>query len=141
MFEHTETVMLAGKEYPIRCDINVLIEIQEQFDTVSNFEMLMVGVKTVKDEDGNVITDEDGKILFQRCDPSLKAIAAILPCMLSEACGSSQKEELNEALDAVQNAKFDLYDTAMQMNKELSKCFERKNALSVRGTEETEAEK
>lgn len=141
MFEHSEMVILAGKEYPIRCDINVLIEIQEQFETVSNFEMLMVGVRTVKDENGNVITGEGGKILFQRCDPSLKAIAAILPCMLSEACGSSRKEELNEALDAVQNAKFDLYDTAMQMNKELSKCFERKNASSVRGTEETEVKK
>lgn len=141
MFEHSEMVILAGKEYPIRCDINVLIEIQEQFETVSNFEMLMVGVKTVKDEDGNVITGEDGKILFQRCDPSLKAIAAILPCMLSEGFGGRHKEELNEALDAVQNAKFDLYDTAMQMNKELSKCFERKNASSVRGIEETETKK
>ena len=141
MFEHTETVMLAGKEYPIRCDINVLIEIQEQFETVSNFEMLMAGVRIVKDVDGNAITGEVGKILFQRCDPSLKAIAAILPCMLSEAFGNRRKEELNEALDAVQNAKFDLYDTAMQMNKELSKCFERKNVSSVRGTEETEAKK
>ena len=84
---------------------------------------------------------EDGKMLFKRCDPSLKAIAAILPCMLSEACENSRKQELNDALDAVHNAKFDLYDTAMQMNRELSKCFERKNASSVRGTEETEAKK
>ena len=45
MFEHSEMVILAGKEYPIKCDINVLIEIQEQFDTVSNFEMLIAGVK------------------------------------------------------------------------------------------------
>ena len=45
MFEHTEKVVLAGKEYPIRCDINVLAEIQEQFDTISNFEMLLTGAK------------------------------------------------------------------------------------------------
>jgi len=133
MFEHTETVRLAGKEYPIRCDINVLIEIQEKFDTVSNFEMLITGVKIVKDEKGTAILDKKGKVLFKRCDPSLRAIAEILPCMLSEAC---KGQELDRALAAVKEARFDLYDTAVQMYKELSKCFERKNVSSVRRKQE-----
>lgn len=124
MFEHTEKVVLAGKEYPIRCDINVLAEIQEQFDTISNFEMLLTGVKIRKDKEGNALLDHENKIMFDRCDPSVRAIAAILPCMLKEACGSN---DLNEALDAVKNAKFGLYETALQMHKELDKCFERKN--------------
>lgn len=123
MFEHTEKVVLAGKEYPIRCDINVLAEIQDQFDTIPNFEMLLTGVKIRKDKDGNALLDHDNKILFDRCDPSVRAIAAILPCMLREACGG----DLSEALDAVMNARFDLYETALQMHKELDKCFERKN--------------
>lgn len=126
MFEHTETVKLAGKEYRIRCDINVLIEIQEQFETISNFEMLIAGVKVATDENGAAVTDEDEKIVFERCDPSLKAIAVILPCMLKEGCGDSP--ELDGALDAVKNARFDMYETALQMHKELDKCFERKNA-------------
>lgn len=70
MFEHTEKVVLAGKEYPIRCDINVLAEIQDQFDTIPNFEMLLTGVKIRKDKDGNALLDHDNKILFDRCDPS-----------------------------------------------------------------------
>ncbi|MEZ3446196.1 MAG: hypothetical protein K1W30_13875 [Lachnospiraceae bacterium] len=124
MFEHAEKVVLAGKEYPIRCDINVLAEIQDQFDTIPNFEMLLTGVKIRKDKDGNALLDHDNKILFDRCDPSVRAIAAILPCMLREACGGG---DLSEALDAVANARFDLYGTALQMHKELDKCFERKN--------------
>lgn len=125
MFEHTEKAMLAGKEYPIRCDINVLAEIQEQFETISNFEMLLTGVKIRKDGNGNALLNQDGKIMFDRCDPSVRAIAAILPCMLKEACSGTG---LDEALDAVKNARFELYDTALQMYKELEKCFERKNA-------------
>lgn len=78
MFEHTEKVVLAGKEYPIRCDINVLTEIQDQFDTISNFEMLLTGVKVRKDKDGEVLLGDDNKIIFDRCDPSVRAIAAIL---------------------------------------------------------------
>lgn len=141
MFEHTEMIRLAGKEYPIRCDLSVLIEIQEKFETVSNFEMLIAGVKISKDEEGNALTDENGKVLFERRDPSLRAIAEILPCMLSEAHGNRKNQELERALDAVKNAKFDLYETALQMNKELSKCFERKNVSSVRGKRKTEVKK
>lgn len=124
MYEHSEIVVLAGKEYPIRCNINVLAEIQEQFGTISNFTMLIAGVKVSKDENGNAIMDEDNKIVFERCDPSVRAIAAILPCMLAEA---SKDAELKEAIDAVNNARFELYGTAVQMHKELDKCFERKN--------------
>ncbi len=125
MYEHSETVVLAGKKYPIRCNINVLAEIQEQFGTISNFTMLIAGVKVSKDENGNAIMDDDNKIVFERCDPSIRAIAAILPCMLAEA---SKDSELEEAIDAVNNARFELYGTAVQMHKELDKCFERKNA-------------
>lgn len=135
MFEHSEIVNLAGKEYPIRCDINVLAEIQEQFGTISDFEMLIAGVRIAKDENGDVMLDEDKKVLFERCDSSIKAIAAILPCMLTEACGGAG---LDEALDAVRNARFELYGTALQMYKELGKCFERKNVLSARGEGKTE---
>lgn len=124
MYEHSEMVVLAGKKYPIRCDINVLAEIQEQFDTISSFGMLIAGVKVARDENGNVAMDGDNKIMFERCDPSVRAIAAILPCMLKEACDG---EELDEALDAVRNAKFELYGTAVSMHRELDKCFERKN--------------
>lgn len=141
MTVQTKTVVLAGKEYPIRCNINVLMEIQEQFDTVANFEMAITGLKLAQDADGNSITDGDGNLMFKRCDPSLRAIVAILPSMLTEAAGNSREPELNEALEAIQNAEFDLYDTALRMSEELSKCFARKNASSAKGTGETETKK
>lgn len=137
----TKTVVLAGKEYPIRCNINVLAEIQEQFDTVSSFEMMITGLKVAQDEDGNAIMDEDGNLIFKRCDPSIRAIAAILPCMVMEAAENSRTQELDGALDAIKNAEFDLYDTAFSMSEELSRCFERKNASSAKGKEKTETKK
>jgi len=137
----TKTVVLAGKEYPIRCSINVLAEIQEQFDTVSSFEMMITGLKVAQDTNGNAITDEDGNLMFRRCDPSIRAIAAILPCMVTEGAGNSRTQELDGALDAIRNAEFDLYDTAFSMSEELSRCFGRKNASSAKGTGETETKK
>ena len=55
MIEHNEIVKLADKEYPIRCDINVLIEIQEQFGNLTEFEMQIAGIKIVKNTDGSII--------------------------------------------------------------------------------------
>lgn len=129
MFEHTETVTLADKEYPIRCDINVLVEIQEQFDNLSEFEMRIAGLRVAKKPDGSVIKDKNKKIVFERIQPSLRAIRDVLPYMLKEA---AHGKDITEALEAVKNAKFDLYDTAVKMHTEYSKCFERKNAQSAR---------
>ena len=127
MFEHMESVRLAEKEYPIKCDINVLIEIQEQFQTLNNFEMQITGVEIVKDENGSAVMNNEGKMLFKRVEPSIKAISKILPCMLKEAADAGENIDLKEALSAIQNAQFELYETACKIHTEYSKCFERKN--------------
>ncbi|MBO5032169.1 MAG: hypothetical protein J6D08_09835 [Lachnospiraceae bacterium] len=138
MFEHTETIKLAGREYPIRCDINVLIEIQEQFGSLNEFEMLIAGIRAAKNPDGTTAVDENKRIIFERAEPSLKAIREILPCMLKEA---AEKDDLTEAFDAVKNVKFDLYETAVKIHAEFSKCFERKNVQSAKGQKETAVKK
>lgn len=123
MIEHNEIVKLADKEYHIRCDINVLIEIQEQFGNLTEFEMQIAGIRIAKNSDGSVIFDEDNHVVYERREPSLRAIRDALPHMLREAA----QGDITEALEAVQNAKFDLYDIALKIHKEYSKCFERKN--------------
>ena len=131
MFEHSETVILDGKEYPIRCDINVLVEIQEQYGNLNEFEMRIAGLRITKNHDGSVITDKDNKVVFERTEPSIKAIRDSLPYMLKEAA-EGKVTEIVEALEAVKYAKFDLYDTALKIHTEYAKCFERKNAQSAR---------
>ena len=124
MFEHSETVTLAGKEYSIRCDINVLIEIQDILGSLTDFEMKIAGLRTARKQDGTVMMNEKNEIIFDRVEPSLKTIRDFLPFMLQEA---NQDTDLTEAMDAITNVRFNLYDVAVKMHNEYSKCFERKN--------------
>lgn len=128
-----ETVILAGKEYPVRCDINVLIEVQEHFDSFSEFEALIAGIKICKDADGNLLYDADGKIKFERTEPSLRAIKTILPCMIKEGAITSEIHiDLAEVVTAINNFSFNMYDVAVKMHNEYTKCFERKNVSSAK---------
>ncbi len=139
MYEHMESVTLGGKEYPIKCDINVLIEIQEQYDKLLTFEMLLIGQRMAVNSDGSIKMDENEKPIIETTEPSLRAIRTMLPCMLREAA-ESQKDtapiDLSEADEAVKNARFDLYNTALSMYRELGKCLERKNVSSAESQEE-----
>ena len=93
MFEHSETVILDGKEYPIRCDINVLVEIQEQYGNLNEFEMRIAGLRITKNPDGSVITDKDNKVVFERTEPSIKAIRDALTYMLKKCLRQSTAAE------------------------------------------------
>lgn len=143
MYSDMESVVIDGKEYPIKCDINVLIRIQERFESMSSFEMLIAGIKVSKDAEGNIETDKNGKILFKRTEVSLKAINEILPCMLTEAQEENGKgrEELEEAFEAIRQMKFNVNSVAVKMHTEYSRCFERKNAQSVKEEKATRAKK
>lgn len=127
MYEHTENVRLAGKTYKIRCDINVLAEIQEQLGSLQEFELNIAGLRIAENPDGTIMRDENNKIVFKRVDPSLKTIRDFLPMMLKEG---NPDTDIQDAIDAVMAAKFDLYEVSVQMHKEYSKCFERKNPSS-----------
>lgn len=128
MYEHNEEVTLAGVTYPIRCNINVLIEIQDRYGALEDFEMKLAGIEIMKDKDGRPVRDDKGDIKFTRRQPSLRAVRDILPFMLSEAqCG-----DYDTAVDAVRNMEFDHYGVAAAMHKEYSKCFERKNQQSAK---------
>ena len=137
-----ETVVLAGKEYPVRCNINVLIEVQEQFASLSEFEALIAGIRICKDTDGEILYDEDGKIKFERTEPSLKAIKKILPYMLKEgAAAADMQTDIKAAVTALENVSFNMYEVAVAMHNEYTKCFERKNALSAKETMEEAVKK
>mgnify|MGYP006865367452 CR=1 FL=1 len=139
MYEHMETVMLGGKEYPIKCDIDVLIKIQEQFDGLNAFEMLIGGFKTVKRADGSTVLDDKGIPLLERAEPSVRAIRTVLPYMLQEAAVTLKDitpVDLSETDEAIKNMHFDMMKVARAMYHEFNKCFERKNVSSAGSQEE-----
>lgn len=141
MYGHMEYVTLGGKEYPIKCDIDVLIEIQEQFDGLNNFEMLLGGFKIVKNPDGSAILDKDGMPTLEVTEPSVRAVRGALPNMLKEAAlllKDTDPIDLSETDDAIKNVQFNLVRTAAAMHREFSRCFERKNVSSAGSREENQ---
>ncbi len=139
MHEHMETVTLDGKEYPIKCDIDVLIEIQEQFDSLNAFEMLIGGFRTVKRADGSTELDDKGMPMLEMTEPSVRAIRTALPYMLQEAAAALKDVnpvDLAETAEAIKNMRFNMLKVARAMYHEFSKCFERKNVSSAGSQEE-----
>ena len=139
MFEHMETVMLDGKDYSIKCDIDVLIEIQEQFDGLNAFEMLIGGFRAIKRADGSTELDDKGMPLLERTEPSVRAIRTVLPYMLQEAAivlKDIKQVDLSKTDEAIKNMRFDMIKVASAIYREFNKCFERKNVSSAGSQEE-----
>lgn len=77
-------LQIGSVKYPYIIDLNVLEEIQETFGTVGEFERQILGIELIKDDDGNVLFDKDGKPKMKVKDPSIKAINTVLPMMVNE---------------------------------------------------------
>ena len=54
-------IIIGDRNYPIKIDLNVLEHIQENYGSISQFEMDILGLKLTKDADGNLVYTEDGK--------------------------------------------------------------------------------
>ena len=50
MFENLNTIILQGKTYPIRCDINVCEAVQDEFGSLPAFERKLLGLEFQRDE-------------------------------------------------------------------------------------------
>lgn len=141
MFEILNTVEIAGKKLPIKCDFNVLQVIQEQFGTLKNFEQKLIGINPKTDKDGNQIykTDSNGEEVldYTVTEPSLKAIAVALPLMLKEGRiqADEQGETANKDFDymaSIREADFSMVQVAIELHTEYKRCFERKKLKARR---------
>ncbi len=77
-------ISLADKKYPAYCDLRVLSQIQEEFESVNEFERQLLGQKIVYDADGNPERNEDGTIVKESIDSSIRAIVKGLYLMIHE---------------------------------------------------------
>jgi len=77
-------VQIGEREYPIKCDIEVLECLQDDFGSLDTFEKSLQGIKEATNEDGSVKCDKDGNPMYIQGEPSLKVIRKTLAYMLHE---------------------------------------------------------
>jgi len=140
MFENLNTIILQGKKYPIRCDINVCEAVQDEFGSLPAFERKLLGLEFQRDENGRIRTktDEEGKEVpdFRLTEPSLKAIRIGIKTMTQEgkefALAQGDPVPDIDVNMAVLDMQFDRETVAAQLHEEFVRCLEQKNVKTSR---------
>lgn len=121
-------IVIDGKTYPMKIDMNVLEHIQENYGPVSEWEMDILGLKYEKDSDGKQKYDKDGNAIIRKVEPSIKAIKAVLPEAINEGL-AIEAEEFGRVFEPVSeeiirecNISFELL--AKMLHEEFKRCFE-----------------
>lgn len=122
------TINLGGKKYPLLCDLNVLETLQDEFGTVSEFERKLLGVRYVKDSEGNLVYDDDGNARMELVEPSIKAIKIALVEMVNEgiayeAYSQGRSWEMIDELDVMVMCTIPYSDLANILHDEYKRCF------------------
>lgn len=140
MIEKLTMVTLGGNKLPIRCDINILATLQEEYGTISKFQQLLIGIRPVINRDGSLKYDKEGKVQFEHTEPSIKVIAFSLPYMIKEGIlkAQEQQEDIDysaiEWHEAYNDFDFDYIATALAINEEFERCFNRKKKTMQKST-------
>ncbi len=121
-------IMIAGKTYPMKCDLNVLEELQEQFGSINEFERQLLGLHFLTDKDGKQLYTKDGDPRMYKTEPSIKAIKAALPLLINEGITleAEKKGEPVESvadLDIIAACDVDFTLLAQMIHAEYRKCF------------------
>ena len=131
--EKLKKIEIGGKQMPIRCNIDCLIAIQDEFDDFRTVEAGIIGISQ----------GEDGKPKYST--PKLKMIKFILPIFIRNGIKEAAKQgetvpelELNEAID---NVDFNIIEIALALYEEFQRCFYRKKSTAQKNTKLTSTEK
>lgn len=122
------TITLGGKKYPLLCDLNVLETLQDEFGTVSEFERKLLGVRYVKNSEGDIVYDEEGNARMELVEPSIKAIKVALVEMVNEgiayeAYSQGRSWEMIDELDVLVLCTIPYSDLANILHDEYKRCF------------------
>ena len=131
--EKLRRIIIGNKTYPIKIDLNVLEHIQENYGSISQFEMDILGFKFKKDMDGKQVYTEDGKPAMYKAEPSVKAIKTVLPAMINE--GIAVEKDNNHAVPLNPVSENEIFREcaisyellAEMIHEEFKRCFEVKN--------------
>lgn len=76
-------IMIDGEQYPIYCDLYVLSKIQDRMD-INDWERGILGVAIVRDNDGNPVLQENGRIELTYGKYDIDALILGLTLMINE---------------------------------------------------------
>lgn len=124
-------ILIGDKTYPFRIDLNVLQQIQEEYGSINQFELDLIGIRHKKDIDGTPAYNEDGKAVMELTEPSIKAIITVLPMAVNEGI-IIEADEQNKAVEKVtaefvtRNCTIPFNTISQMLQQELRRCFDTK---------------
>ena len=102
MFEEMNTIVLSGKEYPMKCDNLVLEKIQDKYEDLGKYENMLNGFVPELDEYGEEVRNEDGLLVGHYKMPDIKIINEAAVWFIQEGLAikrEENKEEIPEISD------------------------------------------
>lgn len=134
-------IEINGIKYPIYCDLNVLDLIQENFESVNEFERGILGLKPLRDKDGELMRDDTGALIQESIEPQIKAIAFGLFVMIREGQRIQKRETGVEAPliqkeEIMEGCRTSFLELAEIVRTEFNKCFQFKKK-EVKATKKT----
>lgn len=124
-------ILIGDKTYPFRIDLNVLQQIQEEYSSINQFELDLIGVRQKKDAEGKTVYGEDGKAVLELTEPSVRAIIAVLPMAVNEGI-IIEADEQNKPAEKVtaefvtRNCTIPFSTLSRMLKQELRRCFDTK---------------
>ena len=139
MFEKVNYIELSGDKYPLKCDILVLEKIQEEYGDLTEFENNLTGFVPKRDEEGELVRNEEGFMVGVYGIPDAKTLRKALMWMVQEGLEiEGIKMEITE-VDIARKVDMSPVELGHVLRDEFSKCFKRKNGETTqRETEETQ---
>ena len=143
MFEEMNTIVLSGKEYPMKCDNLVLEKIQDKYEDLGKYENMLNGFVPELDEYGEEVRNEDGLLVGHYKMPDIKIINEAAVWFIQEGLAikrEENKEEIPEISDRtlIRQIDFNPRELSTILHQEFSRCFERKNATTTQGKAESQ---
>lgn len=126
--EKLKNIKIGGVNYPLKCDLNVLQNLQEVFGSVSEFERDLLGVRFLKNDDGTQVYTPEGDPAITLVEPSIKAIKYALLFMINEgleyyAHEKGKEYEPIEDMDIITKCDIDFNVLKNVLHDEYKKCF------------------
>lgn len=129
--EKMKRILIDGRTYPYKIDLNVLETIQDRYGSISQFERELLGYQFRMDDNGDQVYTEDGEPVMYRVEPSIRAIKMVLPAAINEGLAIEAeimgKEYVPIAEEAVfRNCTISYELLARMLHEEFKRCFETK---------------
>ncbi len=129
--ENLKRIMIGGKTYPFKIDLNVLEKIQEQYGGIKAFERELFGIRFRKDKEGRQLYNADGVPLIDIVEPSVRAVKMLLPAAVLEGM-QIEADEHNRPMEDVSEAfllnecNVPFLELCVMLQQEFSRCFSTK---------------